>query len=230
MGHDRWFPLAAPSDHLYFVPPRTGEQRTSTTKLRLISSAAGPAEFVDADHYRAVPLSDGHILFTDPESGHLHLGSDQPGGPTKLQREIVFPPPIGHPAGKAADCYVAGHDLRWGVRIVVAYGRTIMLYNLPPDEFQRARPTTPGFQVAQSDLAMDVAVEDGMRLPRRLEGVPIHFVGEGGMVQDIAVDTQLGGLKVWLFLRGEEDKGKVRKGGVHVGWLSSPNLSFRHYP
>jgi hypothetical protein len=229
VSYRRWFPLAAPSDYLYFVPPRDGEQRTSNTKLRLISSAGGAAEFVDADHYRAVPLSDGHILFTDPESGHLYLGSDKPGGPTKLQREIVFPPPSGQPAGKAADCYAAGHDLRWGVRIVVAYGRTIMLYNFPPDDFQRARPTTPGFQVAQSDLAMDVAVDDGHRQPRQLEGVPIHFV-DGGAVQDIAVDTHLGGLKVWLFLRGEEDKGKVaRRGGVHVGWLSSPNLSFRHH-
>jgi len=225
----RWFPLAAPSDYLYFVPPRDGEQRTSNTKLRLISSAGAAAEFVDADHYRAVPLSDGHILFTDPESGYLYLGSDKPGGPTKLQREIVFPPPSGQPAGKAADCYAAGHDLRWGVRIVVAYGRTIMLYNLPPDDFRRARPTTPGFQVAQSDLAMDVAVDDGHRQPSRLGGVRIHLVDEGVVVQDIAVDTRVGRLKVWLFLRAEEGKGRVRKGGVHVGWLSSPNLSFRHY-
>jgi hypothetical protein len=225
----RWFPLAAPSDYLYFVPPRDGEQRTSNTKLRLISSAGGAAEFVDADHYRAVPLSDGHILFTDPESGHLYLGSDQPGGPTKLQREFVFLPPSEQGAGKAADCYAAGHELRWGVRIVVAYGRTVMLYNLPPDDFQRARPTTPGFQVAQSDLAMDVAVDDGPRRPRRLEGVHIHFVDEG-VVQDIAVDTRLGGLKVWLFLRGEEGRRRATwKGGVHLGWLSSPNLALRHH-
>lgn len=182
---------------------------------------------VDADHYRAVPLSDGHILFTDPESGHLYLGSDKPGGPTKLQREFVFPPPNGQPAGRAPDCYAAGHDMRWGVRIVVAYGPTIMLYNLPPDDFERARPTTPGFQVAQSDLAMDVAVDDSRREPRQLEGVVIHFVGEG-VVQDIAVDTHGGGLKVWLFLRSPENKRKVERAGVHVGWLSSPNLSLRY--
>jgi hypothetical protein len=223
----RWFPLAAPSDFLYFVPPRDGEQRTSNTKLRLISSAAGPEDFVDADHYRAVPLSDGHILFTDPESGHLYLGSDKPGGPTKLRREVVCLPPSGCPVGKAPDCYAAGHEMRWGVRIVVVYGTTIMLYNLPPDEFERARPTTPGFQVAQSDLAMDVAVDDGHREPRQLEGVPIHIIDEG-VVHDIAVDTHRGGLKVWLFLRGVEDRLAREKIGMHVGWLSSQTLSLHH--
>ena len=37
----RWFPLAAPSDFLYFLPQRLGIE--STKKLRLISSAGGPA-------------------------------------------------------------------------------------------------------------------------------------------------------------------------------------------
>ena len=112
--------------------------------------------------------------------------------------------------------------MRWGVRIVAAYGPTIMLYNLPPDDFQRARPTTPGFQVAQSDLAMDVAVDDSRREPRRLEGIPIHLINEG-VVQDIAVDTHRGRLKVWLFLQGEEDKRKANGSGIglHVGWSSS---------
>lgn len=37
----RWFPLAAPSDHLYFLPQRAGID--SNRKLRLISSAQGPS-------------------------------------------------------------------------------------------------------------------------------------------------------------------------------------------
>ncbi|KAL6250555.1 hypothetical protein RBB50_002857 [Rhinocladiella similis] len=37
---NRWFPLAAPSDYLYFLPQRSGVD--SRKKLRLISSAAGP--------------------------------------------------------------------------------------------------------------------------------------------------------------------------------------------
>jgi hypothetical protein len=223
----RWFPLAAPSDYLYFVPPRANEQGTSNTKLRLISSAAGPEEFVDADHYRAIPLSDGHILFTDPESGHLYLGSDKPGGPTKLRREVVCLPPSGNPPGKVPDCYAAGYEMRWGVRIVVAYGPKIMLYNFPPDHFQRARPTTPGFQVAQSDLAMDVAVDDSQCEPTPLEGVAIHTVADGA-VTDIAVDSGHGWLKVWLFLRGEKCQRRAKKAGMRAGWSSSRNLSLHH--
>ncbi len=223
----RWFPLAASSDYLYFVPPRDSEQGTSNTKLRLISSAAGPEDFVDADHYRAVPLSDGHILFTDPESGYLYLGSDNPGGPTKLRREVVCLPPNGHVPGKTPDCYAAGYEMRWGMRIIAAYGPTIMLYNLPPDGFKRARPTTPGFQVAQSDLAMDVAVDNSHREPRQVEGVPIHLVGEG-VVYDMAVDTQRGRFTVWLFLRGEENKRNPERSRTHLGWLSSKTLSLHH--
>ncbi|KAL2046237.1 hypothetical protein N7G274_001684 [Stereocaulon virgatum] len=39
---NRWFPLTAPSDFLYFLPPRPGVD--STKKLRLISSACHPKE------------------------------------------------------------------------------------------------------------------------------------------------------------------------------------------
>ncbi|KAG0639163.1 hypothetical protein HOY80DRAFT_1001223 [Tuber brumale] len=100
---NRWFPLTAPSDFLYFLPPRRGID--SAKKLRLISSAVHPRDmspltrhfgvgpdslaFSDiwepragqSDHFQAVPLSDGyHILFIDPESGGLCLGSDAPLG------------------------------------------------------------------------------------------------------------------------------------------------------
>ena len=100
---NRWFPLTAPSDFLYFLPPRRGID--SAKKLRLISSAVHPKDvsplarrfgvgpdslaFWDtwepragqSDHFQAVPLSDGyHILFIDPESGGLCLGSDAPLG------------------------------------------------------------------------------------------------------------------------------------------------------
>lgn len=39
---NRWFPLTAPSDYLYFLPPRRGID--STKKLRLISSSVDPQE------------------------------------------------------------------------------------------------------------------------------------------------------------------------------------------
>lgn len=100
---NRWFPLTAPSDFLYFLPPRRGID--SAKKLRLISSAVHPKEASplskrfgvsrgslafwrswepragQSDHFQAVPLSDGyHILFMDPETGGLCLGSDAPLG------------------------------------------------------------------------------------------------------------------------------------------------------
>ena len=80
-----------------------------------------PAKMACSDHYRAVPLSDGyHILFTDPGTGLLCLGSDAPvGGPTKLLRKIWFQGPegMGSPV-----CYAGGSDLRLGVRVVAAFG------------------------------------------------------------------------------------------------------------
>jgi len=186
---NRWFPLTAPSDFLYFLPPRAGID--SVKKLRLISSAGKPGDHAaiaerfknpayrrrrsgsrrsgnfwtvlggkysgswmtvgggaydpaggardNSDHYRAVPLSDGyHILFTDPATGLLCLGSDAPiGGPTKLLRKIWF---VG-PDGKGSPViYAAGSDLSWGVRIVAAYGeadneQSIWLFCVPRDIF-----------------------------------------------------------------------------------------------
>ena len=96
--------------------------------------------------------------------------------------------------------------------------------NLPPDHFERARLTTPGFQ---SDLAIDVAVDDSHREPIRLEGVTIHTVAEG-TVHDIAVDSRHGRFKLWLFLRVRNPQRKPKKAGMDVGWSSSRNLSLHH--
>jgi len=99
----RWFPLSAPSDFLYFLPPRRGID--SVKKLRLISSAVHPEEasplgrrfglqagaFVywgawepglfsaaQSDHYMAVPVDGVNVIFTDPEDGHVYVGGDAP--------------------------------------------------------------------------------------------------------------------------------------------------------
>jgi hypothetical protein len=190
---NRWFPLTAPSDYLYFLPPRTNID--SAKKLRLISSAARPAERAaisqriiggttgnspfwqrlrygpsprdsDAeanaddrrisrlragaynrvftgridcsDHYRAVPLSDGyHVLFTDPATGLLCLGSDAPiGGPTKLLRKIWFQGPEGKGSPVA---YAGSIDPSSGVRVVAGYGpgaeQSIWFFSVPGDVF-----------------------------------------------------------------------------------------------
>lgn len=186
----RWFPLGAPSDYLYFLPPRVGIDNAK--KLRLISSARHPGEWSDisnrsagrvdrsdpgnrgrhsqlwdaisgrhsvdwaalgamasdgsgmdtnkhnGDHYRAVPLSDGyHVLFTDPASGMLCLGSDaSTGGPNKLLRKIRF---AGQKGQGPPVSYVGGSDLKCGVRVVAAYGigleQSIWLFSVPADIF-----------------------------------------------------------------------------------------------
>ncbi|KAF8451564.1 hypothetical protein BGX38DRAFT_1091633, partial [Terfezia claveryi] len=99
----RWFPLSAPSDFLYFLPPRRGVD--SMKKLRLISSAVHPEEasplgrrfglqagtFVywgawepglfgaaQSDHYMAVPVNGVNVIFTDPEDGYVYVGGDAP--------------------------------------------------------------------------------------------------------------------------------------------------------
>ena len=170
---NRWFPLTAPSDFLYFLPPRRGVD--SAKKLRLISSAAHPdkkpavqhhfypAQTVahmlfgplrsqysgmqsasDCDHYRAVPLSDGkHVLFTDPVTDMLCLGNDAPLGGPTKLLRKVI---MVGPEGCVPSVYAAGADLRWGVRIVVGYGDGIFLFSIPPDIFlasQSADTTEP---------------------------------------------------------------------------------------
>ena len=91
-----------------------------------------------SDHFHAIPLSDGyHILFTDPSTGLLCLGSDAPvGGPTKLLRTIWFQGPAEDSSPVA---YAAGSDLRFGVRVVAAFGngakQRIWLYSVPGDVF-----------------------------------------------------------------------------------------------
>lgn len=195
---NRWFPLTAPSDFLFFLPPR--QNVDSAKKLRLISSTAKPSERPvvaegrtraesrnrpyweeigqemrrtnqaerfesgnyrmnprtsgaqrrrytagrndTSDHYRAVPLSDGyHILFTDPTTGLLCLGSDAPlGGPTKLLRKIWFQSPegLGTPI-----VYAGGSDLSAGIRVVAAFGtgdrQSIWLYSVPGDIFSTSQ-------------------------------------------------------------------------------------------
>ncbi|PWW72084.1 hypothetical protein C7212DRAFT_366798 [Tuber magnatum] len=181
---NRWFPLTAPSDFLYFLPPRRGID--SAKKLRLISSAVHPKDaspltrrFHDgpgslalsdtwepragqSDHFQAVPLSDGsHILFIDPESGGLCLGSDAPlGGPTKLLRKIWLIPPgsvvgmmtergeehntdenlsasRGRRIGKTVrpSVYASGASIKHGVRVAAGYNDHVVLFSIPPDIF-----------------------------------------------------------------------------------------------
>ena len=69
----RWFPLAAPSDHLYFLPQRQGVD--STKKLRLISSARGPARPLVGTVASLAVREDAHGLETRPSMTRLFFGS-----------------------------------------------------------------------------------------------------------------------------------------------------------
>ncbi|KAK1659965.1 hypothetical protein BDP55DRAFT_697313 [Colletotrichum godetiae] len=104
-----------------------------------------------ADNYRAVPLSDGsHILFTDPETGHLCLASDDLHQSTAgLQKKVNFLPPAAACA-TAPLIYAAGRDLTHGVRIAAVFPTTrwkegtgfrageqiLAFYTIPPDMFR----------------------------------------------------------------------------------------------
>jgi hypothetical protein len=113
--------------------------------LRLISrlrantrSTALTGRIDCSDHYRAIPLDDGyHVLFTDPATGLLCLGSDGPiGGPTKLLRKIWFQGPAGT-GGPVA--YAGCIDANSGVRVVAAYGsgseKRVWFFSVPGDVF-----------------------------------------------------------------------------------------------
>lgn len=127
--------------------------------LRRLAAAAS------ADHFRAVPLSDGyHILFTDPRTGNLCLGSDAPvGSLTRLLRKVWFrPPPQAY--SPVPLLYAAGADIRHGVRVVATFAarrregefefsdigprslehgdskkQLIVFYTVPPDIFYDLR-------------------------------------------------------------------------------------------
>ncbi|KAK5943266.1 hypothetical protein PMZ80_004273 [Knufia obscura] len=181
----------------------------------------GVLRTVDCDHYRAVPISDGaHMLFTDPATGLLCLGSDAPlGGPTKLMRKVCMIPPESHaPEGASAlTCYQAGYDVRWGVRVVAAYedGR-IILYNIPIDCFERIRYIRSSPDVwdelagvlGQSDLLMDVYMASQEHLAEAEDAKAFRSLQIDGLeiyktdceVEDIQVECAGGGVKVWLFL------------------------------
>lgn len=75
-----------------------------------------------ADHYRALPLSDGyHILFTDPRTGNLCLGTDAPvGSLTRLLRKVWFRPPA-CASSPLPVLYTAGADTRHGVRVAATF-------------------------------------------------------------------------------------------------------------
>jgi hypothetical protein len=217
----------------------------TSTHLRDEDDHQGVLRTVDCDHYQATPLSDGsHVLYTDPASGQLCLGSDAPvGAPTKLVRKVIFIPPDtveDDGWGSLMSCYTAGHDLRWGARVVAAHrdGR-IILYDVPSDLFNYLRDLRSSVDIwdetsgvlAQSDLLMDDVLtahpntiadaEMGNEAARgqtespfrtvQVDGVQIGHVSHE-IVDDIVVNTNNGGVGVWIFCRS----GMARQLDIHM--------------
>lgn len=152
-----------------------------------------------SDHFQAIPTSDGyHILFIDPSTGLLCLGSDAPlGGPTKLLRKIIL---LG-PTGERPTMYASGSDLRWGVRIVAGYGDRLFLFSVPPDIFNDSRMTqTTHGEWRESSQAWSKGIveneqRDGSLWPVRIRGAEFGRVSQ---LVDIAVNSGPA-MAVWAF-------------------------------
>lgn len=132
-------------------------------------------------HYRAIPINDGfHIVFVEPRTGLLCIGSDAPiGGPTSLTRAFVCVPPFGKdPAdptkeARVPTAFAVGSDLSWGLRVVAAYQDRIVVYSVPLDVFnviRKERERQGDSVMGDSDLARDWFV-DSERFRKRRESL-----------------------------------------------------------
>ncbi|KAJ5373014.1 hypothetical protein N7517_005020 [Penicillium concentricum] len=225
-------------------------------------------------HYRAVPINDGfHIMFIEPRTSLLCIGTDAPiGGPTSLTRafvcvpppfsntqngQIKTPPPSPSPSNTVPSpkdlpiptTFTAGSDLRWGLRVVAAYGDRLVLYSIPLDVFnmiRKERERQGDGVMGDSDLAPDWYV-DSERTRKQRESLvqnqngewefvlsvsyrptammwPFKIYGkEIGSVKgtvELALQSSEGGVRVWAFR--EDGKGTVLD--VDIG--HAPTRSF----
>ncbi|OJJ86796.1 uncharacterized protein ASPGLDRAFT_64997 [Aspergillus glaucus CBS 516.65] len=131
-------------------------------------------------HYRAIPINDGlHILFIEPRTGFLCIGSDSPiGGPSSLTRALVCAPPFDHERPDSVPTptvFAAGSDLSWGLRVVAAYKDRLVLYSVPLDVFnviRKEREAQSLGVMGDSDLARDWFLDGERSFKRRGSLVP----------------------------------------------------------
>jgi hypothetical protein len=141
------------------------------------------------DHHRAVPLSDGfHILFSDPDSSMLCLGSDAPVGHScRLLRKIMFIPPE---EGLRPRLYTAGSDLDNGPRIISAFGDQLVLYSIASDIFNSSKKEQPTSDEWKHWWPEPVSESVW---PLFVRGT---VIGELDGLADVAVN-EVGGLSIW---------------------------------
>lgn len=243
---NRWFPLTAPSDFLYFLPPRRGID--SAKKLRLISSAVHPKEASpltkrfgvsrgslafwgsweprvgQSDHFQAVPLSDGyHILFMDPETGGLCLGSDAPLGYVSRCILLIQAPRVDFNDGHADQCWPGISGPTKLLRKIwltppLDLGRNIE----PNDSEEMGRPedvwkaeerdlsniTRPSVYASGADMRFGVRVVAGYSDHIILFSIPPDIF-DGSKKQD---EVQHG------TLRDEQSEGRTRAGSTEQQW------------
>lgn len=215
-------------------------------------------------HYRAVPLNDGfHIVFIEPRTSLLCIGTDSPiGGPTSLARAFVCVPPtstcakqrhvkpsrpshiFSSPSTEPSSSttppiptiFAAGSDLRWGLRVVAAYGDRLVLYSIPLDVYNvicKEREHQAEGVMGDSDLARDWYIDSEQPRKRRESLVqnqngdwefllsvsyqptatmwPFKIYGKDiGTVKgtvELSVQSSQGGVRVWAF--GDDGKASV---------------------
>ncbi|OOF95876.1 hypothetical protein ASPCADRAFT_146283 [Aspergillus carbonarius ITEM 5010] len=141
----------------------------------------GDPSLVIATHchnYRAIPINDGlHVLYVEPRTGHLCIGSDAPiGGPTSLTKVFVCIPPLGNGVsegikeGMVPTVFAAGSDLNWGLRVVASYQDRLVLYSVPLDVFnviRKERERQGDGVMGDSDLARDWFLDNQRSRKRR---------------------------------------------------------------
>ncbi|KAF5850411.1 hypothetical protein GGP41_002625 [Bipolaris sorokiniana] len=242
----RWFPLTAPSDNVYVLPTRTGHESSNTLRIfsspahlddrprikhrlllsdyiylwgshRFIHTSLLPNSII-CDYYNVIPLSDGHhILFVDPPSDRLVLGTDElASGTTELVRKIEFIPPTN---GQRPRLYRVAADMSEGARLVAVYGDIIMLYSIPPEicrfspnnEDQTDRPLQHGsnhwldwWDEPRANEETAALHDQGPAWPLSLRDAPMpfYFGGYGcGEVPSLEISKDQGG--IW----GGEDGG-----------------------
>ncbi|KAJ5787677.1 hypothetical protein N7457_002667 [Penicillium paradoxum] len=215
-------------------------------------------------HYSAVPINDGlHIMFIEPRTSLLCIGTDAPiGGPTSLTRAFVCVPPtfkntreefikplrqLSSPSPPSNEqtsstnppiptAFASGSDLRWGLRVVAAYGDRLVLYSIPLDVYnviRKEREQQAEGVMGDSDLARDWYL-DSDQPRKRCESLvqnqngdwefllsvsyrptammwPFKIYGkEIGTVKgtvELALQSSQGGARVWAF--GDDGRATV---------------------
>ncbi|KAL8780925.1 MAG: hypothetical protein Q9213_006236 [Squamulea squamosa] len=194
----RWIELIGPAECIYFLLPIRSEDDGARSRcLILVTSRAGPTyyhdpvtlnEAWDYEHCRflhAIPLADSrHLVFTDPSNGDICIGTglDRPFGGPKPVKTFVLQRPEEVPWPRI---YKAGSELRWGARVVVAFGNDIWLYCIPPDWLSAS---------IEGALQGDVEIgRDGMVVIRGIE------IGSLPDLDELAIDTSNGEVLVHAF-------------------------------